>query len=138
MDAYPQGSLDHNVPFMIVSGLNSNSCELPLSDELRDQSILIRSELPALDSKEAQVLDEHFKEVDAKGHSWVGVERDEPFRCRIKSIGRVSLGRKAACGPKFTDLTCSPSSFHLDERVWITMTIARRARRQSCIRPSRR
>lgn len=89
MDAYPQGSLDHNVPFIAVSGLNSNNPELPLREELKDQGILIRSELPPLDSREAKVLDEHFQQVDAKGQSWVGVTRVEPFRFRIRSTGRV-------------------------------------------------
>ena len=96
MDAYPQGSLDHNVPLIVVSGLNSNSFELHLSDELKDQSILIRSELPPLDTKEAQVLDEHFKKLDAQGRSWTGVARDEKFRCRIKSTGRVRLELEVA------------------------------------------
>lgn len=89
MEAFPPGSLDHNVPFIAISGLNSNSFELHGSDEWKDQTILIRSELPPLNSREAKVLDEHLEEVDAKGQSWVGVERDEPFRFRIKSTGRV-------------------------------------------------
>lgn len=117
MDAYPQGSLDHNVPFIVVSGLNSNTFELPLSEELKDQSILIRSELPSLDTKEAQVLDEHFQEVDAQGRSWTGVARDEKFRCRIKSIGRVCFELKDAWVSGFADLARSLFCFRQDERV---------------------
>ena len=89
MDGYPAGSLDHNVPFLVVSGLNDATPELPLDDELKDQAILLRSELPTLETKEAKVLEEYFEEVDDRGKSWVGVQRDEPYRFRIKTIGRV-------------------------------------------------
>lgn len=89
MDGYPAGSLDHNVPLLVVSGLNDAAPHLPLDDELKDQAILLRSELPTLQTKEAKILEEYFQEVDDNGKSWVGVQRDEPYRFRIKTIGRV-------------------------------------------------
>lgn len=89
MDGYPAGGLDHNVPLLVVSGLNDASPELPLGGELRDQGILLRSELPTLETKESKALEAYFEEVNEKGNSWVGVERDEPYRFRIKTIGRV-------------------------------------------------
>lgn len=89
MDDYPPGSLDHNVPLLVVSGLNANAPELPLDDELKDQGILIRSDLEPLDTREVKTLEAYFGEVDERGRSWVGVERDEPYRFRIKTVGRV-------------------------------------------------
>ncbi|PNY23345.1 Uncharacterized protein TCAP_06725 [Tolypocladium capitatum] len=89
MDGYPAGSLDRNVPFLVASGLNSKVPELQLQDELKDQGILLKSELPPLESKEAGVLEEYLEEIDAQGVSSTGVSRDEPYRFRIKTVGRV-------------------------------------------------
>lgn len=90
MDGYPAGSLDHNVPFLIAAGLNSKAAELPLDDELKGQEILLRSELPIVENKEAKVLEEYFDHINNKGLSWTAVSREEPFRWRIKTLGRVS------------------------------------------------
>ena len=89
MDGYPDGSLDHNVPFIIAAGLNSKTNELPLDSDLKEQGILLRSELPPLKSKEIEVLEQYFEEIDSEGTSWSGVNRDEAYRFRIKSVGRV-------------------------------------------------
>ncbi|KAH6894420.1 Gryzun, putative trafficking through golgi-domain-containing protein [Thelonectria olida] len=88
MDGYPAGSLDHNVPFLVAAGLNAETYALPLNAELKDQGILLRSELPHLEGKEADVLTQYFKEVDAQGKSWSGVTREEGHRFRIKTLGR--------------------------------------------------
>ncbi|KAI5464626.1 Gryzun, putative trafficking through golgi-domain-containing protein [Mariannaea sp. PMI_226] len=88
MDGYPPGSLDHNVPFIVAAGLNKETNELPPNAELKGQTILLQSELPPLESKEAEVLEQYFKEVDAQGKSWSGVTREEGHRFRIKTLGR--------------------------------------------------
>lgn len=90
MDGYPLGSLDHNVPLVIFSGLTSNSVEVELDATLRGEAALLRSDLPPLDSKEAEILEQYFGNVDSDGQSWTAVPRDEPYRLRIKSVGRVS------------------------------------------------
>ncbi|KAM5346612.1 hypothetical protein ACJ41O_009617 [Fusarium nematophilum] len=91
MDGYPTGSLDHNVPFLVAAGLNSETNELPLSAELKDQGILLRSELPPLEGEEAEVLAQYMRDVDASAKSWSGFERDEPYRFRITTLGRSFL-----------------------------------------------
>ena len=48
MDGYPAGSLDHNVPLLVASGLNAALPELQLEGDLKDQGILLKSELPPL------------------------------------------------------------------------------------------
>ncbi|KAJ6442118.1 glutathione transferase omega-1 [Purpureocillium lavendulum] len=91
MDGYPAGSLDHNVPLLVASGLNSAAPELQLDGELKDQGILLKSELPPLESQEADVLGEHFAEIDSHGKSWTSVARDEPYRFRVRTVGRSFL-----------------------------------------------
>lgn len=100
MEGYPAGSLDHNVPFLVASGLNVAVNELPLDAELRDQGILLRSEIPPLESREGEVLERHFGDIDSNGRSWHGVEREEPYRFRVKTVGRVSYAMeiKASLG----------------------------------------
>ena len=89
MEGYPVGSLEHNVPLLVAAGLNSKTNELPLQGELKEQGILLRSELSPLEGKEVDVLEQHFRDIDRKGTSWKGIERGEPYRFRIKSVGRV-------------------------------------------------
>jgi hypothetical protein len=91
MDGYPEGSLEHNVPFIVASGLNATVNELPLPAELREKAILIKSELPPLESREADVLEAYFDEVDTKSHTWKGLGKDESYRFRIKTLGRVRI-----------------------------------------------
>ena len=89
MNGYPEGSLEHNVPFIVASGLNATANELPLAQELRDNAILIKSELPPLESREADVLEAYFEQVDKKSHTWKGLSKDDSYRFRIKTLGRV-------------------------------------------------
>lgn len=96
MDGYPSGTLDRNVPLLVASGLNSQPGDVQLDGELKDHGIQLRSGLPPLENKEAEVLENHFKDVDARGRSWVAMERDETYRFRIKTVGRVGqLGQLA-------------------------------------------
>ncbi|TWU77678.1 hypothetical protein ED733_008232 [Metarhizium rileyi] len=91
MDGYPSGSLEHNVPFLVASGLNSAEPELDLEGELSTQGQLVKSDLPPLRNQEAQVLERYFQEIDDKGTSWTVVPREEPYRFRIKMVGRSYL-----------------------------------------------
>ncbi|KAM0542465.1 hypothetical protein ACHAPJ_012775 [Fusarium lateritium] len=91
MDGYPTGSLDHNVPLLVAAGLNSETNELPLSAELKDQSILLRSEIPPIEGKEVEVLAQYFKDIDASAKSWSVFERNEQYRFRIRATGRSFL-----------------------------------------------
>jgi hypothetical protein len=89
MDGYPLRSLDHNVPLIVASGLTSSSPEIELDESLRKDGTLLRSDLPPLDTKEAQLLEEFFGDVNEEGKSWVGVAREENYRLRIKTVSRV-------------------------------------------------
>jgi hypothetical protein len=87
MDGYPLGSLDHNVPLIVVSGLNSDPPEQPPKGN--GQGVVLRSDLPPLEGKEANFLESYFEEVDERGQLWTVVTREEPYRVRVKSVGRV-------------------------------------------------
>lgn len=95
MEGYPLGSLDHNVPLMVAFGLHTNTVKSPHDGASTEQGILLRSDVPSLDTREAQALDEYFKEVDAAGKSWSAAARQEPYRFRIKSVGRVCASSTA-------------------------------------------
>ncbi|UKZ50200.1 hypothetical protein TrVGV298_004457 [Trichoderma virens] len=85
MDGYPLGSLDHNVPLIVVSGLRSDPPEQP--PKAKGQ-VLLRSDLPPLDGNEATFLESYFEEVDERGKSWTAVTREEHYRVRVKTVGR--------------------------------------------------
>ena len=92
MEGYPAGSLDHNVPFLVAAGLNADGPELALQGELSNQEgVLVKSDVPPLDSKEAHVVRNYLESIDKRGQSWTVVARDEPYRFRVKSVGRVCL-----------------------------------------------
>ncbi|KAK0385413.1 hypothetical protein NLU13_7889 [Sarocladium strictum] len=113
MNGYPEGSLEHNVPFIVASGLNATANELPLPEQLRDNAILIKSELPPLESKEADVLEAYFEEVDKKSYSWKGVAKDEPYRFRIRTIGRsLRLPPRKASLPETDEKPDTSSVLH--------------------------
>ncbi|ATY58919.1 Trafficking particle complex subunit 11 [Cordyceps militaris] len=106
MDGYPLGSLDHNVPLLIFSGLTSTSSEIELDANRGGEVALLRSDLPPLNSKEAELLAQHFENVDNEGQSWRAVSREEPYRLRIKTVGRTyALPPKRASLPKDAEPT---------------------------------
>lgn len=89
MDGYPPGSLDHNVPFLVASGLNTNDEDAKQDSSSVDQGVLLRSGIPPLESRETQVVKDHLDDVDANGRSWKGTDRNTPYRFRVKTVGRV-------------------------------------------------
>ncbi|KAI0204569.1 Gryzun, putative trafficking through golgi-domain-containing protein [Astrocystis sublimbata] len=92
MDAYPPGTLDHNVPFLIVSGLGTTPAKgLPLDKELRERGILVRSELPPIDTREARVILRLIQEADASNRPWRPRDGAKRHSFRITPIGREFL-----------------------------------------------
>lgn len=90
MDDYPAGSLDHNLPLLVVSGLSTTPTKPLLTDpDLKEQSVLIRSELPPVDSREAKAILRYIQEADATGLAWNAQETSKKYRFKVKPIGRV-------------------------------------------------
>ncbi|KAF4125564.1 trafficking protein particle complex subunit 11 [Geosmithia morbida] len=113
MDAYPDGSLDHNVPLLVVSGLNSSAPQPPLGGELKDQGILVRSALPPVETREAAFVEQYLDKVNERGRSWVAVRTDEPYRFRVKTVGRsFLLPPRLSPLPESSDQISSPPVLH--------------------------
>lgn len=89
MDGYSEVSLVHTVPFLAAVGLLSRSKEPHLPEFLKDEATQLQSNVPALDTREAEFLEAYFEQVDTEGRSWAPVTRDEGYRVRIKSGARV-------------------------------------------------
>jgi trafficking protein particle complex subunit 11 len=91
MDGYPVGSLDHNVPFLVVSGLTSSPAkELSIGTALSEQGILLRSEIDALNTKEAKALEQYFRAIDDRELAWHGQDVGKTYKLRVATTGRVS------------------------------------------------
>lgn len=66
MDEYPAGSLDHSVPFLHTLGTRTGSTyDAGLSAALKEQAVLIRSDLPPLESDQARALLRYIQDRDA-------------------------------------------------------------------------
>ena len=87
MDGYAPAYVAHNVPFLVISGLGS----LPQDNqEAREGAILITSDVPPVESDDAQVLLRHFKDSDAGDLAWNAREYSGRNKFRIKTVGRVA------------------------------------------------
>jgi len=87
MDGYAPAYVAHNVPFLVISGLGS----LPQDKSTaQDGAILIASEIPPVESEDAQVLLKHFKDSDAGDLAWNAREYSGRNKFRVKTVGRVA------------------------------------------------
>ncbi|KAI0864475.1 Gryzun, putative trafficking through golgi-domain-containing protein [Xylaria cubensis] len=92
MDGYPRGSLDYNIPYLIVSGLGTNPTKIPPTDpELRERGILVRSELPSIDTREARAILRFIQEADASSLPWKSRDGAKRHKFKIRAIGREFL-----------------------------------------------
>lgn len=90
MDGYPVGSLDHNIPYIVLAGLASGPArDLPLNAELRDQALLVRSELPSIESQDAEALRDYVVRQDGRTRPWNGRDSGKPYKLRVTVAGRV-------------------------------------------------
>ncbi|VUC20837.1 unnamed protein product [Clonostachys rosea] len=114
MDGYPLGSLDHNVPYLLVSGLTTSNSELPLQENLKyERKILLKSKLPAAEGTDAKALARYFQAVDEQGKSWAAVGSKTPYRFRIKNVGRtIPLPPRQARLPERTETLESHHILH--------------------------
>ena len=89
MDEYPTHSVDHNVPLLVTFGFPSGHQEqLQLPQDLRDEAILIRSELPVLDSTHASAVHKYIQDGNASA-ALNTRDTTKKFRFHIRNGGRV-------------------------------------------------
>ncbi|ORY61199.1 Gryzun, putative trafficking through golgi-domain-containing protein [Pseudomassariella vexata] len=92
MDKYPRGSLDHNLPLLVVSGLSTGPTKPLLTDpDLREQGVLIRSEIPPVESREAKTILQYVQETDATHLPWHSRDVSRKHKFKIRTIGREFL-----------------------------------------------
>ncbi|KAI0174181.1 Gryzun, putative trafficking through golgi-domain-containing protein [Pestalotiopsis sp. NC0098] len=114
MDDYPAGSLDHNLPLLVVSGLSTGPTKPLLTDpDLKEQSVLIRSELPPVESREAKAILHHIQEADATDLPWNGQDTSQKYKFKVKTIGRdFLLPPRRARLPEDLETPLSPPILH--------------------------
>ena len=86
MEGYDPAYVAHNLPYIVVSGLGVQAREA-LRKEGGARYI---SDIPVVDSEDANTLLKHFKENDATNLAWNGKEHTERNKFRIKTVGRVA------------------------------------------------
>jgi trafficking protein particle complex subunit 11 len=86
MDGYAPAYVAHNVPLLVVSGLDSAPQDKSKAPE---GAIRIASEIPPVESEDAQVLLRHFKDSDAGELAWNAREYSGRNKFRVKTVGRV-------------------------------------------------
>ncbi len=93
MDDYPDGSLDHTVPFLLTLGTRTGSTyDSGLTAALKDQAVLIRSDLPALESDQARALLRFIQDRDASQHPCNSRDASaRKYRFRTKTAERVGV-----------------------------------------------
>ncbi|KAI2468316.1 Gryzun, putative trafficking through golgi-domain-containing protein [Annulohypoxylon bovei var. microspora] len=114
MDDYPAGSLDHNVPFLVVSGLSTAPTKSTITDPgLREQAVLVRSEIPPIESREAKIILRCIQEKDGTNLPWNSQDPSRKYKFKIRPIGREFLlpPRRARLPDHFEEPS-SPLVFH--------------------------
>lgn len=91
MEGYPPAYVAHNLPLLIVSGLG------PVPDEssASKDGTRITSEIPTVETEDAETLLRHFKESDASDLAWNGREHTGRNKFRVKTVGRVNCTLKS-------------------------------------------
>ena len=86
MDGYPPGSLDHNVPFLVASGLSSSPSP---AEPKGEDGVTLKSDMPCLEGVNADVLHAYLQGIDATRPPWTQRDPKAPYRYRVASVGRV-------------------------------------------------
>ena len=90
MDEYPAGSLDHSVPFLLTLGVSARTSHgAQLSAALKEQAVLVRSDLAPLDTDQALALLRYIQARDASQLPCSGRETARRYRFRVKTAERV-------------------------------------------------
>lgn len=86
MDGYAPAYVAHNVPYLVISGLGG---ALRDDAELEAEGVRIASDVPPIESEDAQTLLKHFRNADAEGLAWNDDEFGGKNKFKIKVVGRV-------------------------------------------------
>ena len=86
MDGYAPAYVAHNVPLLVVSGLGPSPQN---AADLEGDGFRITSEVPPVQTEDAQSLLRYFLNGSANGLAWTGREHTGKNKFKIKTVGRV-------------------------------------------------
>ncbi|KAL8357562.1 hypothetical protein RB598_002394 [Gaeumannomyces tritici] len=88
MDDYPAFSLDHNIPCITLFGLSPPSTPPPaFPSDLKEQGVLLRSEVSYVETKHGAALLEYIQGRDASKLPWNATPGARGYRFRVKTCG---------------------------------------------------
>ncbi|KAL2802807.1 Gryzun, putative trafficking through golgi-domain-containing protein [Aspergillus granulosus] len=120
MDAYPQHYVAHNLPFVLLSGLETDDSQADLNAEglgyplLKEHGVTIESDFPPLDGPLAEELRSLFLSEDASRDPWdprddLDVENPR-VEYKVKSVGRNHQLPPRKANPPPTSPPTSPTA----------------------------
>ena len=83
MDGFESSYIEHNIPLLLISGLEDDQHE----NLVAKHGIKVASELPLVNTREGQILVRSFHQYDGKHLPWRAITGSS--RVRLKVIGRV-------------------------------------------------
>ena len=95
MDAYPAGYVEHNLPFILLFGLDVTDDVTIGSQEqalLLSGGFVIKSELPPVSGDRARSLVQELLKADGNGRTWTAKglsSQSSPLAFRFRRTGRV-------------------------------------------------
>jgi hypothetical protein len=131
MDEYPAGSLDHAMPFLLTLGTRTGTPYDPqLSPALKEQAVLIRSELPSLNSDQASALLRYLQDRDASQLPCNGRDMSRKYRFKIQTAERVRTRQARHKKYRLVLIRSNPSSrFYCLRAVPVSQTASKLLRR---------
>ncbi|KAJ4341846.1 hypothetical protein N0V87_001511 [Didymella glomerata] len=127
MEAYPPAYVQHNLPFIVLSGLGSQA-ELQPPPSVHDvlpgrASVRTSSEIPAVTGERADQLLQDFLSADGTNAPWnarAASRRDLGHGFRIRAVGRdYTLPPKKADTPSTSETTPSGSPTIAAANSWV-------------------
>lgn len=114
MERYPHDIVEHNLPFVLLLGLESGSKDEtpaqspPPITPLGDGGFRIRARLPSVTGRLADDLRTTLLSYDASDQPWrsLAIEKGRSgISCRVESVGRVGEGINRSTQLRLTDQT---------------------------------
>ena len=87
MDGYAPAYVAHNVPYLVVSGLGG--APRNHADLLPAEGVRIASDVPPVESEDAEAIIKNLKDADAEGLAWNGRASAGRNKFKVKIVGRV-------------------------------------------------
>ncbi|KAL2827096.1 Gryzun, putative trafficking through golgi-domain-containing protein [Aspergillus pseudoustus] len=121
MDAYPQHYVAHNLPFLLLSGLELDDSQADSKAEetgyplLNENGFSIESDFPPLDGPVAEELRRLFLSEDASRDPWdpqddLNADGNSKIEYKIKSVGRIYRLPPRKANPPPTSRPTSPTA----------------------------